>query len=314
MNPASLLEQLITAEEPLALLFSALNDIWRAEGASDIDAFYTERERQTNRLEELLRDTYYEVYDILMERAKSDDRARELAAEDGSVVLLDGLSLREANLLLPQLTEWGFTIADYSFSLSRIPSMTQSFFQDVFGVAGASVTPNNWRGFAFRSIQKGEVPLFLEGPKALVWTTFPDELLHPMRGKGVTPAFALERTADMLYKVLKGLEGERVTITSDHGYIYVPRAAFFWSPARRDQSLLRRLFGAQRGLLFDGKKAADFEPLRQLPGDQAFALFDERGCYIRGRWYWGVGGKQSDVAHGGISLMECLVPVIRLTR
>jgi hypothetical protein len=122
------------------------------------------------------------------------------------------------------------------------------------------------------------------------------------------------RTADTLLKILNRLETEQVTISSDHGYIYVPSAALFWNPAQKDRRVLRRLFGAQRGLLFDGKKIADFEPLRQLPGDQAFALFDERGCYIRGRWYWSIGGKQSDIAHGGISLMECLVLVIRLTR
>ena len=44
------------------------------------------------------------------------------------------------------------------------------------------------------------------------------------------------------------------------------------------------------------------------------ALFSDEGCYVRGRYHWGVQGPASDVTHGGISLMECLVPMMRIRR
>jgi hypothetical protein len=156
--------------------------------------------------------------------------------------------------------------------------------------------------------------MFLGGPKALVWLSFPDELMHPMKGKGVTPSFALQRMEEALMKILSLLETPGVMLTSDHGYIYAQSAALFWHAPVSNRKVLLKLFGAQRGLLFNGTKAQAFDVLRALPKDQTYVLFDDKGCYVRGRYYWSAPGKQSDVAHGGISLMECLVPVIKLKR
>ena len=314
MNLSSLATQLLGQDDPIELLFQALNQIWASDGSSDLDAFYTHQEREINHLEEFIRDTYFEIYELLLERARSQDRVTQFASQEASIVVLDGLSIREANWLMPRLKEKGYEITDYSYALSGMPSTTQTFFRDVFGVAGAGAMPKKWQGFSFRSVRSGDVSMFLEGPKALVWLSFPDELMHPMRGKGVTPSFAMQRTEEALLKVLNLLETAEVVLTSDHGYIYAQSAALFWHAPVSNRKVLLKLFGAQRGLLFDGTKAQDFDVLRALPKDQTYVLFDDKGCYVRGRYYWSAPGKQSDVAHGGISLMECLVPVIRLRR
>lgn len=314
MNLSSLATHLLAQDDPVQLLFQALNEIWTPQGSADLDSFYAQQERETNHLEEFIRDTYFELYYVLLERARTQDRAAHFASQEASIVVLDGLSLREANRLMPRLEEEGFGITEYSYAFSGMPSTTQSFFRDVFGVAGAGAMPKKWQGFSFRSIRSGDVPMFLEGPKALVWLSFPDELMHPMRGKGVTPSFALERTEEALLKILNLLETEEVVLTSDHGYMYAQSAALFWHAPVSNRKVLLKLFGAQRGVLFDGMKGEEFEVLRALPRDQTYVLFDDKGCYVRGRYYWSAPGKQSDVAHGGISLMECLVPVIRLRR
>ncbi len=314
MNLSSLATHLLSQDDPIELVFHALNEIWTPVESGDLDAFYAQQERETNHLEEFIRDTYFEVYDLLLERARSANRAAELAAWNGAIIVLDGMSLRESNWLLPRLREKGFQVAEYSFSISGLPSTTQSFFRGTFGVASAGAMPKQWQGFRVHSIRAGDVPLFLEGPKALVWLSFPDELMHPMRGKGVTPSFALQRTEEALLKILNLLETEEVMLTSDHGYMYAQSATLFWHAPASDRKVLLKLFGAQRGVLFNGKKEEEFEALHALPKDQTYVLFDDKGCYVRGRYYWSAPGKQSDVAHGGISLMECLVPVIRLRR
>lgn len=314
MNLNSLAAQLLTQSDPVGLLFKALNDIWTPGNSGDVDAFYVQQERETNSLEEFVRDTYFELYEVLLERARSQDRAAEFSSLVVSIVVLDGLSLREANWLMPRLRERGYEIADYSYALSGMPSTTQTFFRDVFSVAGAAAMPKKWQGFNFRSVRAGDVPAFLDGPKALVWLSFPDELMHPMRGRGVTPSFALQRTEEALLKILKLLETPEVVLTSDHGYMYVQSAALFWHAPDSNRKVLLKLFGAQRGVTFDGSSAGEFEVLRALPKDQTYVLFDDKGCYVRGRYYWSAPGKQSDVAHGGVSLMECLVPVIKIKR
>lgn len=314
MNLNSFVTELLGQVDPIDLLFQALNQIWTCDGSGDLDAFYTQQEREANHLEEFIRDTYFEIYELLLERARSQDRVTQFASQEASIVVLDGLSIREANWLMPRLKEKGYEITDYSYALSGMPSTTQTFFRDVFGVAGAGAMPKKWQGFSFRSVRSGDVSMFLEGPKALVWLSFPDELMHPMRGKGVTPSFAMQRTEEALLKVLNLLETAEVVLTSDHGYIYAQSAALFWHAPVSNRKVLLKLFGAQRGLLFDGTKAQDFDVLRALPKDQTYVLFDDKGCYVRGRYYWSAPGKQSDVAHGGISLMECLVPVLRLKR
>ncbi|MCL4459194.1 MAG: hypothetical protein M1136_10355 [Chloroflexi bacterium] len=314
MNLSSLATHLLAPDDPVQLLFQALNEVWAPQGSADLDPFYAQQERETNHLEEFIRDTYFELYDVLLERARSQNRAAEFSSLDASIVVLDGLSIREANWLMPRLRERGYEIADYSYAFSGMPSTTQTFFRDVFGVSGAAAMPKKWQGFNFRSIRSGDVPAFMDGPKALVWLSFPDELMHPMRGKGVTPSFALQRTEEALLKILNLLETPEVVLTSDHGYIYAQSAALFWHAPISNRKVLLKLFGAQRGLPADSAKAQEFEGLRALPKDQTYVLFDDKGCYVRGRYYWSAPGKQSDVAHGGISLMECLVPVVKVRR
>ena len=314
MNLSSLATQLLGRVDPVEPLFQGINEIWIPDASGNIDSFYAEQERETSRLEEFIKDTYFEIYDALLEQIKSQDRAAEFASYDSSVVVLDGLSLREANWLIPRLHKNTYEVTQYSYAFSRMPSTTQSFFRDVFGVASAGTMPKKWQGFSFRSIRSGDVPMFIEGPKSMIWLSFPDELLHPMRGKGVTPTFALQRTEEALLKVLNLLETDEVVLTSDHGYIYAPSAALFWHAPVSNRKVLLKLFSAQRGILYNGKKAEEFQSLCTLPKDQTYVLSDDKGCYIRGRYYWSAPGKQSDVAHGGISLMECLVPVLRLSR
>jgi hypothetical protein len=128
----------------------------------------------------------------------------------------------------------------------------------------------------------------------------------------VTPQEAFDKTIKVLLATLDGLEADEFLVTSDHGYLYVENATLFWS-VRRDEKVLRQLFGGRRALPAE-EVGPEFDKLRQVPKHRTYALFDNEGCYVRGRYHWSVQGPTSDVTHYGLSLMECLVPVMTIRR
>jgi len=316
MSEAPLVRALVAAEDPLAVLYDALVALWHApDGVDDVNGFYREREAATNRLERFVHDTYFEVYDVLLERIRAEDRARYFTPGEGPVVLLDGMSIREAALLPACLSQHGYTVEPVGFALSEAPSSTQAFTRRVFGTHSIT-TLKTWNGFQVMPVRSGEVPAVLPaGADVLVWLSYPDELLHKVKGKALTPAEALDKTVAALLEVLGKLEESRFRLLSDHGYVYAPSARFIWKAPRGDEKVLRRLFGGGRWVAAEKMTDPGFDGLRAIPPQRAYALFDEQGCYIRGRYGWSTQGSgQGDVDHYGLSLMECLTPRLTVRR
>jgi hypothetical protein len=312
VDEAALARELITADDPLSVLFAALNHVWQADDTDDVNAFFTKRARETNRLERFVLETFFDVYDLLLARIRQKRGQSRFDGANGPIIILDGCSIREANLLIGRLQGAGYQVTDYSYALSEVPSGTLAFNRSAFGTARVA-SLRQWRQYQVISIESGQLPaLFPAEPDVLVWISYPDELLHKVRGEAVTPQEAFDKTAKVLLDTLDGLEADEFFVTSDHGYLYVENATLFWS-AGRDAKVLRQLFAGQRAVPI-GKIGAEFDNLRQVPKSRTYALFDDEGCYVRGRYHWSVQGPASDIAHGGISLMECLVPVMRIRR
>ena len=312
VDEAALARELIAADDPLAVLFAALNQMWQADEVDDVNAFFIRCERETNRLERFVLETFFDVYDLLLARVRQGRGRSRFEGTTGPIIILDGCSIREANLLMGRLKEAGYQVADYRYALSEVPSGTVAFNRNVFGTARVA-SLRQWRKYQVVSIESGQLPaLFPVEPEVLVWISYPDELLHKVRGEAVTPQEAFDKTAKVLLATLDDLEADEFLVTSDHGYLYVENATLFWSTGR-DATVLRQLFGGQRAV-----SAVDvgpqFDGLRQVPKSRTYALFDDEGCYVRGRYHWSVQGPASDIAHGGISLMECLVPVMKIRR
>ncbi len=309
---STLARDLITADDPLAVLFAAFNQVWQAGEVDDVNAFFTRCERETNRLERFVLETFFDVYDLLLARVRQERGRSRFEGTTGPIIILDGCSIREANLLMGRLKEAGYQVADYGYALSEVPSGTMAFNRNVFGTARVA-SLRQWHQYQVVSIESGQLPaLFPVEPEVLVWISYPDELLHKVRGEAVTPQEAFDKTAKVLLDTLDGLATDEFFVTSDHGYLYVENATLFWS-AGRDEKVLRQLFGGRRAVPA-GEVGPEFDKLRQVPRSRTYALFDDEGCYVRGRYHWSVQGPASDIAHGGISLMECLVPVMRIRR
>jgi hypothetical protein len=308
-----LARDLIAADDPLAVLFAALNQVWQADSVDDVNAFFIKREREANRLERFVLETFFDVYDLLLNRVRQERGWSRFEGASGPIIILDGCSIREANLLTGRLKEAGYQVADYRYALSEVPSGTVDFNRNVFGTARVA-SLRQWRHYQVVSIESGQSPaLFPAGSEVLVWISYPDELLHKVRGEAVTPQEAFDKTAKVLLDTLDSLEADEFLATSDHGYLYVENATLFWKASGGDEKVLRQLFGGQRAVPI-GDVGPQFDSLRQVPRSRTYALFDDEGCYVRGRYHWSVQGPASDIAHGGISLMECLVPVMTIRR
>jgi len=313
MELEALAQKLITSQSPLDVIFNALKEIWKPSEGINIDEFYVDKERETNRVEQFILRTFFEAYDILLAAIRQAEAASRFKPDDKNIVLMDGLSIREVELLSLNLERQGYKVEEYSYTFSQIPSTTQSFMKQFFGAASLT-SLNNWNGYKVVTVSSGQVPAFLpQREKCIVWISFPDELLHHARGLVNTPQEAITKTEVALGKVLDRLDADKIVLTSDHGYIYAKSATLFLKVHEADERVLKRVFGGSRGLA-PMESSAEIEQLRCLPKDRNYVIFDEKGCYIRGRFYWSLPGRQPDVAHGGLSFMECLVPMIRLVR
>ena len=312
VDEAALARDLITADDPLAVLFTALNQVWQADEMDDVNAFFVRREREANRLERFVFETFFDVYDLLLGQVRQEPGRSRFEGTNGPIIILDGCSIREANLLMRPLRDAGYQVTDHRYALSEVPSDTVTFNRNVFGT-GRVASLRRWGQYQVVSIESGQLPALLPaGSEVLIWISYPDELLHKVRGESVTPQEALNKTTSVLLATLDDLEAEEFLVTSDHGYLYVENATLFWS-AGRDAKVLRQLFGGRRAVP-SGDVGGEFDRLRQVPQPRTYALFDDEGCYVRGRYHWSVQGPASDVVHGGLSLMECLMPVMRIRR
>lgn len=311
-----LIRSLCTTPDPMGLLFDQVRQLWVWDGQQDLNQFYEQKEKETNELEKFLTEAYFEIYQVFLEKIKHS-RLLERFTDEDVLIFMDSFSLREANLLLPALEQAGYHISKYTYALSEMPSDTHSFLKKVLGISTISTT-KKWKDYEVVYIAAGEVPKLLpQGQKALIWLSFPDQLLHHTRGRIITPEEAFIKTKEVLIKVLEGLSAKRAVVMSDHGYIYVKSASLFLRPHPDDERILKRIFQGKRGItmeeLDDGMRR-DLEKLRALAIDETFTLYDEDGCYVRGRHYWSLPGRQSDIAHGGLSLMECITPVLHVQK
>ena len=261
VDEGALARDLIAADDPLAVLFAALNQVWQADDVDDINTFFTRCERETNRLERFVLETFFDVYDLLLARVPQRRGRSRFEGATGPIIILDGCSIREANLLTGRLQEAGYQVADYGYALSEVPSDTMAFNRNVFGTARVA-SLRQWHKYQVISIESGQLPaLFPAGLEVLVWVSYPDELLHKVRGEAVTPQEAFDKTAKVLLDTLDGLEADEFLVTSDHGYLYVENATLFWS-AGQDEKVLRQLFGGRRAVPA-GEVGPEFDKLRQ---------------------------------------------------
>lgn len=284
---ADLLSKLVAAADPVTEIWAYLVELWSRE--EDRERYFREGERYTMYLEKVLDAAYPEFYtEILPQRcAEANFDATEANAP---IVWLDGLSLREALLLCQDIDGR----CDLSFAYSALPSDTVHYKAAI------------WEQLKGKRAEIKDVNrIRLDGDEAGVWCPLPDVELEAIRGrvKVRTLIEIYDKTREVLLNILKGLRGKRFIITSDHGYINT-ETFFLEVGGRRERESLKSLFGSDRYLENPNRADELIERGYIVPyGD--FYL-------VRNRYAWPARGKYRVMLHGGVSLLECLVPVLRV--
>lgn len=238
-----------------------------------------------------------------------------------AVLILDGLSLREAPWLLHGAVARGYVVHAAEALGAELPADTTPFAQ-ALGFGQRSALENDGVGnahvFATARTDTTDLPwrecIDLLDPTAdwMLWHHWPDTRLHALNRPGRGLAVIAKETAagltgDDFWALVERLTtGRRLVVTSDHGYA---ASGLFPDTVDAQQAAYLRRFGSGR--------SAPAEPLpsRWTPPID-LTLDTPRGpcALVLGRRKWKSPGGYPTLTHGGLSLLEVAVPFLELSR
>lgn len=240
-----------------------------------------------------------------------------------AVLILDALSLRELPLIVAAAQKRGVTPTRIDARAAEVPTETDRF-AEALGVAGRSKLFNNKApaGFIFSGPDTytdvldapfedcvSSVP---PAPRLFLWHEWPDkQLVHGLEDKPDGHSTVARETKTQLasdgfwHFIDRMRQGRRLVITSDHGYAV---SQFFSSEIRDDESikLLRRHFHAGRSARED---LTNPWPNRHLP---PLVCRHNGWLVVVGQRKWSVQSGFPHLCHGGLTLLEAVVPYIEL--
>ncbi|MBI3989519.1 MAG: hypothetical protein HY347_07865 [candidate division NC10 bacterium] len=146
-----------------------------------------------------------------------------------------------------------------------------------------------------------------------VRTRLPDKALEQVTiAQARTVADAFRVTVEALTRLLKQAVSRPVFITSDHGYLYATSPHHYWEMPKGIEDVARKVF----------PRESRAQPLSQEGGhnlwhqeasgvEQRHFVATNTHVGMRGRYWWaGAGPNDRCTGHGGLSLVECLVPLL----
>jgi hypothetical protein len=293
-------DTLIYGESILDGAFECLREIWSqpdALGRENLAAEYN-----TRLLEHHLTRQEPKLYDEL-KASMGDHPISNL--NSGCGVIMDALSLREGFQLLRDLPEahgWGVTL-DWA-GIERLPSETKFICREWFDANGPSAVNRD----DYRFIGDLDVPQLPGEDPEFVWTRHPDRRLE----ESFKGNYSSEEMTD-IYEDVKGLLEDIVTesvhneflVTSDHGYVNVHDTnPYVLSDS--DADALKDKFTSRYREIEDGYA---YDQLRDS------GIIERVGGYymVKGYYEPTKRGASKRIKHGGVSLMEGMTPVLRIT-
>jgi hypothetical protein len=285
------LTDLVEAEDPVDSVWQAVWNIWAPAG-DDIGSHYN-REPQMVEYERLLLDVYSEFYtDILTDKCVNE--ATMNVPEDGALVMMDSMSVRESSLFI-QFLQGEDSDLSVGYTYSTVPSETMPFRDRV----GYSDLKKEYKTASVKSQEPS-----LDGDERIVWCRFPDALLENIQ-EGKTKLSSIEemyeKSETALRNIIAQLDTDTLVITSDHGY------------ARLDSGHTFQISDRQKNRLQD-TFSGRFESVGEVNADDLVEeglVVEADGYYMPlGRYTWPAGGKYSNFQHGGLNVSECITPRI----
>jgi hypothetical protein len=242
-------------------------------------------------------------------------------ASGTAVLLLDALSLRELPIIVAAAEERGLTPTRIDALASQVPSDTERFAA-ALGISGRSKLFNNQPPASF--IFSGpdvhtdvlDAPfadctaMIPSKPRLFLWHKWPDEPLihlHAAQDDGpdiVASQIKQQISSPEFWQFIDRIrQGRRLVVTSDHGYA----VSRFFSDEIRDSDtvyLMRSVFGAKR---YASESGTAPWPRRHLP---PLVSRHNGQLAVLGQRKWAVQGGFPHLCHGGLSLLEAVVPFI----
>lgn len=302
-----------------------VDTIWTGERyrKSDLETYLRAGEEAVCKLEEVLSTSALSVWDELAaDSRQAPSPATWLGLDQAlpsesprAAVIYDGLSLREWPLILQMAKATGFKVIDSSVITTSLPTETMDFVEQ--RVLGTRIAPSKLRGRR-ELAEKNTEAFYLEQPNAresypadrnlLIWSSYPDRLFFndEARSEQLFSTFHRDHIPVIWKCTVQAIPpGVPILVTADHGYIFFGSSMESLrnsdAPARLDQS---------RSHTFELNEAMP-EPHPDLQ-----ILADRRIAMLRGRLRTKSPGPSSRklYQHGGLSLMEALVPWVVLER
>lgn len=287
------LMELIKKDNPVGNICQELLNLWVniTEETKDIGEYYYKGEEIVKDFEEFILKSYWEFYDLLAKTCLNSKSVFELHPE-ATILVMDGMSIRESTLLYKVLKNKGYNIR-HDFSFSAVPSDTE-FFRKKIKISMSK----------FSQINKPD-KIRIPNDEKYIWSYFPDIMLDKIKvGRAIISS--LEEMYKVVEKIVIGvlskIKANKIVIASDHGYIRT-EAGYVFSVPNNAKRRLQEIFGSKRYVEMD-----DID-VDELIEEGYITEFN--GYYIaKSRYLWPIPGKYSIYIHGGLSLMECITPVL----
>jgi len=237
------------------------------------------------------------------------------ASSGRAVLILDALSLRELPLLLKGAQARKIDPEIVRVTGSECPSTTDQFAK-ALGVTSRSSMDNDGKPKTFVLFEDEFYTDVVSIPfedcalppssNLLIWHSWLDDLIHLHKKSP-------DQIAKMAASTLKGdgfwnfvnklRKGRKLVITSDHGYAVSKRFSSEVSDPEAVE-ILRRTFKASRN-----KPASEEWQKRIMP---PIVMSHNNQHVVMGQWKWKVSGGFPHICHGGMSLLETIVPYLEL--
>lgn len=295
----SFIQLLIEKDNPLPYVWENLMGIWLRHANKDLIDYYYRGEEEVNLFEDFLLKTYDELFTKKLPRACLEVPSFFKDTIDNTcLIVMDGMSIREGVLILNALEKDGF-VAKMYYSFSSIPSDTQSFRKKI---------KSNLSSKNFIEINNPK-NIRISGEEKYIWSYFHDAMLDKIQvGRTIISDLKkmYETTEKIVFELLSKVKSKKILILSDHGYIR-SESGFSFTVPEGWKKKMREAFGSSRSITMN---EADLSELLESGYITEFS-----GYYlVKSKYVWPVSGKYNIYLHGGISLMECFVPVIEVEK
>ncbi|MDD3269498.1 MAG: hypothetical protein PHX14_09270 [Syntrophomonadaceae bacterium] len=232
-----------------------------------------------------------------------------------AVLVLDALSLRELPLILQYGKEQGIEPLQAVVTGSEIPTETDAFAH-ALGASSRASLKNNGTGSSFILGGAAAYSDVLSAPfedclgeipplkNLVVWHTWLDRQIHEHRREPdeLIRLVHKELSSPGFWQLLQRLrQGRKLIVTSDHGYA---NCRLFASSETNGpaKEIMARIFGQTRSCPAQLDFPGGFMP--------PLALTMNNHHVVLGQRRWTVAGGYPHMTHGGLSLLEALVPFI----